>query len=310
MTTNSRRRGRRSLAAILAAMLMASVLAVVAGSPAQAANTSSEALVDHDNDAATPKVREFGGRDRYDTANRLAANFGKTEGFGQVPVAFVASGLKLVDAISVAGLAGFLDAPVLLTPMDSLNGGVADFIEDYGVQTVHVLGGPKAVSDSVVDAIEALANKPTANRIFGEDRYETAADVASNLGGGASWCGASEAAAILANGGDVSLAYAMAISPVAHRLQLPLLLTAQDELPMATEDFITEQDIEHVVIMGGESSVSDDVLAALTSAGVHPGRHARSRVGRAREAGHQRLQGRLDPGVVRHCGAGRRERPA
>lgn len=267
MTTYSKRRGRRSLAAILAAMLMASVLAVVAGSPAHAANTSSEALVDTNSDGK-PDAREFGGRDRYDTANRLAENFGKAEGLGNVPVAFVASGHMQVDAISVAGLAGFLDAPVLLTPSDSLNGSVADFIEDYGVQTVHVLGGPAAVADSVVEAIEGLANKPTVSRIAGNDRYATAAAVASRLGGAAAWCGGTDAAAILANGGDVSLAYAMAISPIANRLQLPLLLTAADELPSATEDFITDEDIEHVVIVGGESSVSDDVSAALTTAGV------------------------------------------
>ncbi|MYA25413.1 MAG: cell wall-binding repeat-containing protein [Acidimicrobiales bacterium] len=268
MTTTKMRRGKRSLAAILAAMLMASVLAVVAGSPAHAANTSSEALVDTNSDGK-PDAREFGGRDRYDTANRLAENFGKAEGLGNVPVAFVASGHMQVDAISVAGLAGFLDAPVLLTPSDSLNGSVADFIEDYGVQTVHVLGGPAAVADSVVEAIEGLANKPTVSRIAGDDRYATAAAVASRLGGAAAWCGGTDAAAILANGGDVSLAYAMAISPIANRLQLPLLLTAADELPSATEDFITDEDIEHVVIVGGESSVSDDVSAALTTAGVN-----------------------------------------
>ena len=267
MTIPTRRRGRRSLAAILAAMLMASVLAVVAGSPAQAANTSSEALVDT-NDDGVPDARAFGGRDRYDTANRLAENFGEAEGLGNVPVAFVASGHMLVDAISVSGLAGFLDAPVLLTPSDSLNGGVADFIEDYGVQTVYVLGGASAVADSVLDDIESLANSPKAERISGADRYATAAEVASRLGSGAAWCGGAEAAAILANGGDVSMLYAIAISPVANRLQLPLLLTASDELPSVTADFIVEQDIEHVVIMGGESSVSDDVSATLTSAGV------------------------------------------
>ena len=136
-------------------MLMASVLAVVAGSPAHAANTSSEALVDHDKDADTPMVREFGGRDRYDTALRLANNFGEAKGLGAVPTAFVASGRALVDAVSVAGLAGFLDAPILLTPSDSLHGGVADFIEDYAVGTVYILGGAGAVSDVVAEDIEA-----------------------------------------------------------------------------------------------------------------------------------------------------------
>ncbi|WP_420625151.1 cell wall-binding repeat-containing protein [Candidatus Poriferisodalis sp.] len=249
-------------------MLTASVLAVVAGSPAQAANTSSEALVDHDQDASTAAVREFGGRDRYDTALRLADNFGTAKGLGNVPVAFVASGLALVDAVSVAGLAGFFDAPVLLTQGDTLHGGVADFIEDYGVQTVYILGGAGAVSDEVAEDIEALANEPTVSRISGADRYATAAAAASKLGGGAAWCGAEDPAALLANGGDVSLAEAMMVGPIAHRLQLPLLLTAADELPMATADFIEAEDIEHVVIVGGTDAVSDDVATALSDSGV------------------------------------------
>ena len=261
MTIRTRRRGRRSLAAILAAMLMASVLAVVAGSPAQAANTSSEVLTEDGE-------REFGGRDRYATALALAENFGRAKGLGNVPTAFVASGYKLVDAVSVSGLAGFLDAPVLLTPSDSLDGRVADFIEDYGVQTVYILGGAGAVADSVLEDMEALANEPTVSRIEGADRYETAANAASKLGGGAAWCGAEAPAALLANGGDVSLVEAMMVGPIAHRLQLPLLLTAADSLPTATADFIEAEDIEHVVIVGGTDSVSDDVATALSEAGV------------------------------------------
>ena len=224
----------------------------------QAANTSSEALVDT-NDDGVGDAREFGGRDRYDTALRLANDFGGAKGLGNVPTAFVASGLALVDAVSVAGLAGFLDAPVLLTSGDSLHGGVADFIEDYGVQTVYILGGAGAVSDEVAEDIEALANEPTVSRIEGADRYATAAAAASKLGGGAAWCGAEAPAALLANGGDVSLVEAMMVGPVAHRLQLPLLLTAADAVPAATADFIEAEDIEHVVIVGGTDSVSDDV---------------------------------------------------
>lgn len=60
MTTTKMRRGRRSLAAILAAMLVASVLAVVAGSPVQAANTSFEVKIDTDGDTV-PDAREFAG---------------------------------------------------------------------------------------------------------------------------------------------------------------------------------------------------------------------------------------------------------
>ena len=72
----------------------------------------------------------------------------------------------------------------------------------------------------------------------------------------------------MANGGDVSLAEAMIVGPIAHRLQLPLLLTASDELPMATADFTEAEDIEHVVIVGGTDAVSEDIESALTDAGV------------------------------------------
>ena len=269
MTIRTRRRGRRSLAAIVAAVLLASLLAVVAGSPAQAANTSSEALVDTNADGV-PDAREFGGRDRYDTALRLAENFAAGKGgLGQVPVAFIASGYTLVDAVAVSGLAGFQDAPVLLTPMDNLHGGVADFIEDYGVDTIYVLGGSAAVADSVLEDMEALANAPTVTRIAGADRYATASAIASKLGGGAAWCGGEDAAAILVNGGDSSLAEAMMVGPVAHRLQLPVLMTAADELPSATADFIRADDIEHVIIVGGTDAVSEGVEGALTDAGVN-----------------------------------------
>ena len=269
MTTYSKRRGRRSLAAIAAAMLMASVLAVVAGSPAQAANTSFEVKVDHDNNAATATVREFAGQDRYDTALRLAKNFATSKGgLGSVTSAFVSSGETLVDSISVAGLAGYTDAPILLTPTGSLHGGVADFIEDYGVSTVYVLGGTAAVSDATVTAIEGLSSSPTVTRIAGDDRYATAAATAGMIDAESSWCGTDAISAVLINGATDMLAYGVAVQTIAYRLQLPVLMTAADMLPDATADFISDNDVEHVQIIGDAGAVSADVAAALTTLGV------------------------------------------
>ena len=269
MIIRTKRRGRRSLAAILAAMLMASVLAVVAGSPAQAANTSFEVKIDHDNNAATATVREFAGQDRYDTALRLAKNFATSKGgLGTVPNAFVSSGETLVDSISVAGLAGYVDAPILLTPTDSLHGGVADFIEDYGVSTVYVLGGSAAVADSVVTSIEGLDAGPTVTRIAGDDRYATAAAIASMIDAASSWCGTDAVSAVLINGASDMMAFGVAVQTIAYRLQLPVLMTATDELPDATAEYITENDVEHVQIIGGTGAVSADVASALTTLGV------------------------------------------
>ncbi len=167
MTTHTKRRGRRSFAAIPAAMFVASVLAVVAGSPAQAANTAGEVRVDHDGNAATAMAREFAGQDRYDTAFRLAKNFAAEKGgLGAVPAAFVASGDTLVDTDS-------------------------------------------------------------------------------------SWCGTEAVSAVLINGSSDALAFGVAVQATAYRLQLPLLMTAAGELPDATAEFISENDVEHVQIVGG-----------------------------------------------------------
>ncbi len=261
MTTYSKRRGRRSLAAILAAMLIASVLAVVAGSPAQAANTASEVLVDD--------AREFAGQDRYDTALRLAKNFATNKGgLGAVPAVFIASGETLVDSISVAGFAGYADAPILLTPTGSLHGGVADFIEDYDVKTVYVLGGSAAVGDATLGAIEGLLSKPTVTRIAGADRYGTAAAVAGMIEAESSWCGTDAVSAVLINGSSDALPFGVAVQTTAYRLQLPVLMTLADELPDATADYIDKNDVEHVQIIGGTDTVSAGVASALTTLGV------------------------------------------
>ena len=261
MTTTKMRRGKRSLAAILAAMLIASVLAVVAGSPAQAANTAFEVKKDD--------AREFAGQDRYDTALRLAKNFAEEKGgLGAVPVAFIASGNTLVDSISAAGFAGYADAPILLTPTGSLHDGVADFIEDYDVDTVYVLGGSAAVTDDTVSAIEGLQSKSAVTRIGGDDRYATAAAVSAMIETDSSWCGTDAASAVLINGSTDMLSYGVAVQTTVFRLQLPLLMTAADELPDSTADFIRENDIEHVQIIGGTDTVSAGVASALTSLGV------------------------------------------
>ena len=266
----SRRRIARRLAAVLSAVALAATTAVMLplASPASAANTAVEALVDTDDDE-TPDGREFAGRDRYQTALMLAENFAAASGgIGAVETVFLASGESLVDAVSVSGLAGYLDAPVLLTMSDMLDSGVADFIEDYGVSTVYVLGGRAAVSRSVENDVLALENEPEVMRLAGENRYATAARIAEELGAGSAWCGSSDAAAIVVNGGDVSLLEAMVIGPIANRLQLPVLLTHSEMLPLDTADFLITEDIEHAVIVGNTDSVSTAVQSDLRANGV------------------------------------------
>jgi len=73
-----KRKKRRVAAAVLAALMAASFLAAVGGTPANAANTSGEELIDTDNDGIGD-TREFAGSHRYNTAVALAQRFAEDE---------------------------------------------------------------------------------------------------------------------------------------------------------------------------------------------------------------------------------------
>ena len=170
----------------------------------------------------------------------------------------------MVDAVTASGLAGNLDAPILLTRTNRLPHNVARYIDDHNVTHVVIVGGTAAVSDAVVTAIEGLGSAPSTERVPGADRYETAAAIGSRLGGpNPTWCDSTQTAAVLVNGGDAGRADAIAVGPIANNLGLPVLLTTADELPQSTSDFLTDDAVEHVVIVGGTGAVSDSVREAM-----------------------------------------------
>ena len=209
-----------------------------------------------------PDSREFAGSHRYNTAVALAERFAADE--GSISTVIIASGESQVDAVTASGLAGNLNAPVLLTRSSRLPHNVARFIDDHNVTDVMIVGGTSAVSDGVRTAIEGLGSRPKTDRIGEPDRYATAAAIGGELGGpNPTWCGSDQSAAILVNGGDAGRADAVVAGPLAFRLGLPVLLTAADELPEATADFLMEEKVERVVIVGGTSAVSAEVENAL-----------------------------------------------
>ena len=266
MTIRTKRRGKRSLAAVAAALLMASVLAVVAGAPAQAANTASEHMVDT-NDDGKPDSRQFAGADRYATSLALAKQYATAQGgLGIIDTVILASGESQIDAVAAAGLAGYKQAPVLLTRSTGLDQGAARFIEEQGVSTVVIVGGTAVIPDGVATQVEDLESEPKVMRLAGADRYATASAISSEIGTTGSWCGTDDTTAILANGMDMS--DAISAGPVAYALELPLLLSGMDVLPEASSAFISGEKVERVVILGGTGSVSEGVADAVKALGA------------------------------------------
>ncbi|WP_337059345.1 cell wall-binding repeat-containing protein [Kineococcus sp. G2] len=91
----------------------------------------------------------------------------------------VASGedAHAVDALAAGPLASVLGTGVLLTAGDALPAATADRLRERDPGLVYVVGGPGAVSERVVDQIDALLGADTVVRLDGGDRWATAARV-------------------------------------------------------------------------------------------------------------------------------------
>ncbi len=258
---------RRFLVVLAAVVLGASVL-VVAGSPVGAANTASEVLSDHDNNAATPVVREFAGANRYVTSVALAEAYVESVGSGGfADSVIVASGESVIDAAAAAGLAASKSAPVLLTTPNRLSRAVENFIVDEFISEVFIVGGLEAVSQGVEDALADLATVRTVTRLSGPDRYATSVALAEEMGTPGVYCDSGQVTAILVNVDD-SFADVIAVGPLAYALELPVLLTRANALPDVVSGYLVDAEIERVVIVGGETAVSEAVVTQLTDVGV------------------------------------------
>lgn len=75
------------------------------------------------------------------------------------------------DALAAGPLAGYVDAPILLTPPASLDAPVRAEIQRLGAQRVYLVGGTTAMSSAVERAVSAVADPA---RLSGSNRYETA----------------------------------------------------------------------------------------------------------------------------------------
>ena len=193
-----------------------------------------------------PGVDRLAGDDRYETAVAVALDrFDPAD----VEVVYLATGADFPDALAGVPLAAAMDAPILLTRSTSLPAVVQDAIETLTPSTVVALGGPAAVADEVLAAAGDAAGAEV-ERLFGTDRYATAAAIA----------GAMDTSGVdrvfLATGLDFP--DALAGGPTTEGA--PILLTRPDRLPAATAGALGALDSARVIALGGASAVGEDVL--------------------------------------------------
>ncbi|WP_127794152.1 cell wall-binding repeat-containing protein [Agromyces sp. LHK192] len=200
-------------------------------------------------------VSRIAGPDRFATAVEIAKAY--APGVARV---YVANGLNFPDALSAAPAAAHFESPMLLTLPWALPDVVRAEIARLDPAEIIVVGGTGSVSQSVADALDAIA---PVTRIAGPDRYATSRLIADEAFGDT---GASTV--FLATGANFP--DALAAAPAASRANGPTVLvpSGAPALDAATRALLVDLGATTVKIAGGPASVS---IATAASADGIPG---------------------------------------
>ncbi len=200
------------------------------------------------------EVARYGGNDRYETSALTAlANF---ESADTVIIARGDDEGDFADGLAASYLAGVLNAPILLTKPDKLPASVGDAIGKLGASKAVILGGPAVVSDQVEKGLKDLGLE--VERIFGDDRFATAAKIAAE--------GENADTAFVVSG--FAPADSLVAGPLAFSNNFPVLLV-DGVVPDVTSNAIAALGIKNIYVIGGTGVVSEGVynkLAAIVGA--------------------------------------------
>jgi pullulanase-type alpha-1,6-glucosidase len=218
---------------------------VLVGGPAAISAAVEEAVAE----ATDAEVTRIAGRNRFETAAEIAAASGATGG-----TVYVATGQQFADALAGGPAAALADAPVLLVARNAVPGAVEAELERRAPEEIVVLGGTAAVSPDVVEALEAHA---PVRRVFGRDRFATAAAIAADsFGDGAE-------AVFLATGR--AFPDALASVPAAALTGAPLLLVQPDGVPAPARDAMSALQAGRQVVLGGTAAIAEGTAAAASA---------------------------------------------
>lgn len=165
--------------------------------------------------------------------------------------AVIARSDVFADGLAGSALAGVLDAPMLLNPMEQLDPRILAELQRLGVTDVALLGGTAALSADVEQALVDAGL--VVSRLAGSNRFATAGAIAQ---------------AITAANGDpteVYLAYgggfadSVAVAGLAAFLERPILLTETDRLPVETEQALAALGDPEMRVVGGTAVISDEI---------------------------------------------------
>jgi glucose/arabinose dehydrogenase/putative cell wall-binding protein len=200
---------------------------------------------------AGTSVGRIAGANRFATAAALSAS-AYPSGAADV---IVATGSDFPDALAGGAVGGRLNMPILLTLRSELPSQTRAELDRLNPQRIWVLGGTGVISDAVRNALVPYASSGQVTRVFGADRYATAAEISER------WYAPGVAAAFVAVG--TNFADALAGTPAAAMRDSPLLLVRSGAIPSSTAAELDRLNPQRIYILGGTAVISSTVASQL-----------------------------------------------
>ena len=199
----------------------------------------------------------IGGATRYDTSASEALS-----AYSSADTVIIASGESYVDSTAGAGLAGALNAPILLTDPNSLPQVISNAIKKLGAKKAIILGGTAVVSSNAEAQLKGVVG--SVERIAGATRYGTQLEIVKYGSKNSLW-----------NGNYVAVVYgenfadALSFSPVAYSLKTPVFFT-DGSTNLTQEELSTLKGLgkTSALLIGGNRVVSTSVESQLGSLSV------------------------------------------
>ncbi|MDQ0576544.1 cell wall-binding repeat-containing protein [Agromyces albus] len=198
----------------------------------------------------TTDVIRFNGADRFETSRLVADYFW---GGSDNRTAYLATGMNFPDALSAAPAAANEYAPVILVNggLSTVDSGTKTLLDELDIEKVVIAGGEPSVSAGLKKSIDELPFILESYRRNGADRFAT-----SLITNQKSFPLAD--AAFLATG--YSFPDALAGAALAGSWFAPIYLVPQVCVPLEVLEEIGRLHVRDLVLLGGEPSLSDDVM--------------------------------------------------
>lgn len=196
-------------------------------------------------------IKRLAGNDRYETATKISQKF-----FDKADTVILASGTKNADALVSASFASTNEAPILLTEKANVPASVKAEITRLGAKKVILSGGLSSMSGAVESQLRSMGL--SVERVAGQNRFETAAMVAQRVKN------KSKSNKVILINGEKD-ADALTVSSLATQAGVPVLMTKANSLDPNAKAKINEWKPEEVIVVGGNSSISEGVMRQINA---------------------------------------------